>query len=231
MALWSDFVNVPPLQSFGLDQDQELPSELERQNDETLATWRDRIYQAYRIPVGLAALSDLKTPFVEIANPLLSRSLINITRELSDSERTEKKLFRKIVQDVSPKVPFAKHKSTLTLDGVLKLPAVADYLREILHLTSDRYSLPGQFVRFAKNEISAESIETTTKKFQLQSTLRRLLPAKAKNLLQRSIIGTKLDGNIIAFRCVMIILMQDRLNALAKLGAGRLNRYGELPSE
>ncbi|WP_272010743.1 asparagine synthase-related protein [Roseovarius sp. ZX-A-9] len=234
VALWSDFVNVPSLKSFGFAQDQKLPAELERQNDETLDSWRDRLYHTYRLPVALAALNDLKTPFVEIANPLLSRNIIKITRGLSDSQRTDKSLFRQIVHEVSPHIPFAKHESTLTLDGALRLPAVAGYLQEMLDVDGDRCLLPSRFLHFAQSGISSEVLTDTLKKNRLRSTLRGLLPAKAKNWLQSNFVGTRLDGNIIAFRCVIINLMQNRLSGISQLGAGRLfNRdgRGEVPDE
>jgi len=61
-----------------------------------LRDWRDRLYQQYRVPFLLAALSDLKLGYVEIVNPLLSDSVIDLIRQLPDSLRTHKVLLRNI---------------------------------------------------------------------------------------------------------------------------------------
>lgn len=86
------------------------PGALKRQANESLSLWRDRLYHCYRIPSVLAALTDLKLPYVEVANPLLSRRIIHIVRMLPDELRTDKRLFKDIVTAWSPPIPFAKAK-------------------------------------------------------------------------------------------------------------------------
>ncbi|HET7133833.1 MAG TPA: hypothetical protein VFJ95_16375, partial [Gammaproteobacteria bacterium] len=92
------------------------PPELERGADETLATWRDRLYQQFRIPALLAGLTDLKAAYVEVANPLLARSVLDCVRELPDRLRTDKRLWREIVRSALPDVPFASCVAVMTLE-------------------------------------------------------------------------------------------------------------------
>ncbi len=89
------------------DRGQKIPESLRRRADETVPTYRDRLYQLHRIPIGLAALSDVKAPFVEIASPLLSRRVLEFVREMPDEFRTNKVLFKDIVKSVSPPIPYA----------------------------------------------------------------------------------------------------------------------------
>lgn len=85
----------------------EVPDAYLRQPGETLEMYRDRLYHGYRIPVGLAALNDVKAPFVEIAAPLLAESVLTFIRTMPDSLRTDKALFRLLATAQSPPIPYA----------------------------------------------------------------------------------------------------------------------------
>lgn len=86
---------------------QRLPEEWERRPEESIPAYRDRLYHGYRIPVGLAALNDVKAPFVEIASPLLAREVLAFIRRMPDAQRTDKALFRRIAKALSPPLPYA----------------------------------------------------------------------------------------------------------------------------
>src|SRR5262249_44641996 len=100
MMLLTDFMDQASAEELS-DGRQTLPDELRRRPLETIAACRDRLYHCYRIPVGLAGLNDVKAPFVEIASPLLSRRVLEYTRELPDHLRTDKTLFREVAKSVS----------------------------------------------------------------------------------------------------------------------------------
>ena len=87
-----------------------------------MATWRDRLYHSFRIPTILAALNDVKTPYVEILSPFLSRPIIMAARALPDRLRTDKLLFKRIVRSMGPRIPFAKRSATWQIGDILKLP-------------------------------------------------------------------------------------------------------------
>src|SRR5690606_5799598 len=83
--------------------------------DESLAAWRDRLYQQFRLPVMLAALTDLKTPYVEVVNPLLFARVLAYARKLPDALRTDKRLWRATVDAWSPDVPYTKQSDVPSL--------------------------------------------------------------------------------------------------------------------
>src|SRR5690606_40276122 len=62
--------------------------------DETLYSWRDRLFNIQRQTFVQAALHDLFYPYVEMVNPLFSNEIVNYTRELNDKERTGKNFYR-----------------------------------------------------------------------------------------------------------------------------------------
>jgi len=86
---------------------QRIPEALERRPDESLAMWRDRLYQQYRLPVMLAALTDLKTSYVEVVNPFLYARVLAYARALPDELRTNKRLWRGMVDAWSPDLRYA----------------------------------------------------------------------------------------------------------------------------
>jgi hypothetical protein len=87
---------------------------LQRRN-ETLATWRDRLYQTFRLPTVLAGLTDLKAAYIEVANPLLSRTVLRCVRRLPDDLRTDKRLWREFVRSQAPDIPFASRTAVRSL--------------------------------------------------------------------------------------------------------------------
>ncbi|HET8901947.1 MAG TPA: hypothetical protein VFM84_08435, partial [Holophagaceae bacterium] len=87
LVLLSDFMD-PPLAEEIADGGQHLSGEWMRRADESVPAYRDRLYHGYRIPVGLAALNDVKAPFVEIASPLLAREVLSFIRRMPDALRT-----------------------------------------------------------------------------------------------------------------------------------------------
>jgi hypothetical protein len=117
--------------AFGLP-DQPLPPALERRAGESLAAWRDRLYQRFRLPVQLAALTDLKCAYVEVANPLLSSSVVECVRTLPDRLRTDKRLWRKIVTQRSPPIPFAARTGVYSLRDFVREPATLELMLEDL---------------------------------------------------------------------------------------------------
>ena len=106
LTLLSDFMD-PSLAEEIADGGQQLPEEWVRRADESIPAYRDRLYHGYRIPVGLAALNDVKAPFVEIASPLLAREVLSFIRRMPDAQRTDKALFRQIATSLSPPLPYA----------------------------------------------------------------------------------------------------------------------------
>jgi asparagine synthetase B (glutamine-hydrolysing) len=93
----NDHETLPTLSIPGVD-DQGFPARLARRDNESLATWRDRLYHTYRIPVVLGALTGLKTPYVEVVNPFLARRLLETVRGLPDEHRTDKRMYAAYVK-------------------------------------------------------------------------------------------------------------------------------------
>lgn len=124
MVLLSDFLDEHTTEQIS-DGEQSLPDDFQPTPGESHACYRDRIYHSFRIPIGLAALSDVKTPFVEIASPLLSRRVIEFIREMPDSLRANRDLYVRLVKDLSPSIPFSfMHADDNSEDFLWSIPYV-----------------------------------------------------------------------------------------------------------
>jgi asparagine synthetase B (glutamine-hydrolysing) len=84
-----------------------VPMDLRRRDDESLTTYRDRIYEAFNAPTFFAALNDIKTPYVEIANPFLSRRVVDVVRSLPDHLREDRRAFATFVRAYGPDLRYA----------------------------------------------------------------------------------------------------------------------------
>lgn len=85
----------------------ELGSYIVREPGESLENLRDRLYLLYRVPVAMAGLAELKSAFVEVVNPFLADSIVQICRGFSPDQRTGKHLFQTMMVDLLPKLPIA----------------------------------------------------------------------------------------------------------------------------
>jgi hypothetical protein len=213
----SDFFTPGELATFELPE-QRIPPELERGRDETLATWRDRLYQEFRIPSMLAGLTDLKAAYVEVANPLLARPVLDCVRELPDGLRTEKRLWREIVQAQLPDVPFANRVAVLSLEDF-----VTD--REVLSLMLDEMQgrdAADLFAPTLRSKVCAaiqaalRASQAPRRRSRLKLRLARAIPegirAAARSWLT---VKPTLNPLVFAFRS----FLASRMNGLLKLDA------------
>jgi hypothetical protein len=126
-----DYFPANEIEAFELPE-QRLPEALLRARGETMATWRDRLFRASRIPSFLAALTDLKTAHVDVANPLLTRSVLDCVRMLPDQLRTEKRLWRELVHSQLPEIPLARRVAISSAADFLTQRRVAQLLLDEL---------------------------------------------------------------------------------------------------
>ena len=178
-SMLSDFFSRRQLEALGLPE-QTWPADLARAPGESLPTWRDRLYHTYRIPVVLAALTDLKSPYVEVVNPLLSRAILEVVRTLPDRLRTEKKLFRKHVEALSPPVPFARRSAIGRVQALLGAALFLDLARREIALGAEEGSLPRALAEYLT--VNLPIPEARKARDQRETLLRRVVVAVRESL-------------------------------------------------
>lgn len=164
---------------------QSLPRRLARGRDESLATWRDRLYQDFRVPVLLAGLNDLKSAYVEVVNPLLARAIVMQVRTLPDHLRTDKALFRALVTARGPAIPFAQRAAIELKTNILRHPDATALMCDELASGALAGLLPPALVRRVRDRLAPGR------------------PAAARTLLTRvqgRLFGKALDESVIGLR-------------------------------
>lgn len=212
-SLCSDFSNLKNCKDYGFAT-QELPQYFHRKEGETLATWRDRLFQIYGLPTIWSSLSDLKLSYVELINPLLSRKILQQVRQLPDHLRTKKALFKKIVTSLSPRVDFATKDSgaNASLKNILRQKKITNLLKKELSSNNAKSIFPAEFLDYILKGIKTERQAKTTKSSlsSLKASIIRIVPGYIKNAIRGSGVLPSVDHNRLAFRVFLI----NRMNAI-----------------
>jgi hypothetical protein len=210
MSLWSDFPNLRKLEEFGFTQ-QALSGNLSQKQDESLELWRDRLYHQFRIPVILAALNDLKLPYVEIMNPLLSRRIIYQVRRLPDHLRTDKILYKRIVRSLSPDIDFAKYQAIEMPENILKTKQCVDFLREELASSYVDTIIPRAFTCYVMAHLKIFDNGNRKERRNIKAIVQPYVPLWITNKARNTFVKLRMDFNILAFRVYMICRMNKIL--------------------
>jgi hypothetical protein len=214
---YSDTANI-----LGDAMNQIIPETLERAEGETLETWRDRLYLEFRCSLVLASLNDIKCSYVEIANPLQSRRILEGVIRLPDSLRTGKKLFRKFVKLNGPPVRFAERPAIQMPSSILRDSRVIEPIIDELQSVHARGLFSNQLLEFVALNAS-RSIETsgqTSFKGRIKNILPNRLKASMKYIFsknRRNPSSIKLDCNRLAFRAYCISKMHSLLKEDSKI--------------
>ena len=218
LKLCSDIANLKQYQQGGLSK-QTVPPELEQQQEESSEAWRDRLYHQFRAPVFLSALSDLKLPYVEQSNPFLTHDIINKVRELPDELRTSKRLFKTIVDEIGPPVPYASEGANAKPSDILKKPEITSYLIGELNSPEAFGILPAELISKVTEKLSLKkekSLFATWKAIAIKQ-----LPTAIKNKLKDEGFVPNVEPHILAFRLFLIIKMHSILSGTKEDTIGR----------
>ncbi len=143
LTMLADYFAPEEIDALELPQ-QFLPPRLAQRQSETLATWRDRVYQQHRLPTFLAALTDLQTAYVDVTNPLLARSVLHCVRALPDRLRTSKRLWHKVARMPQHQIPLARRVAVLPIERFVSDTATIELMLAEMETTprDDALSAP-----------------------------------------------------------------------------------------
>lgn len=204
-SLCNDYSNLRAYRKYGIPK-QVVPNILKRRPKETLAMWRDRIYHEYRLPTIIAALTDLKVSYVEQVSPLLSRNILNYVRNLPDHLRTDKYLFKEIVNDISPDIKYASKNAIANSKDILKSNEVITLFARKLSSPHAKSLFHEDFLNLILNNLKVKNSKNQDK-VSTSNTKQKIMdmaPNFFLNFIRKYIIKPKLDYNVIAFRIFII---------------------------
>lgn len=215
--LASDFSNLKCFSEFSLEE-QKLPYELLQQKKETLETWRERLYQEFKIPTGNAALNDIKCSYLEVINPFITRKIIYQIRALPDSLRTDKKIFKKYIESISPKIGFAKYEAIKDPKYIFKSQEFVNLIMQELNTSNAKALLSEKLIEYILKNIKKSNETSFTIKNALIEFLTPYIPWNIQNILRNTVMKPQMDFNVLAFRayiiCRMNRILSEDANAL-----------------
>ena len=208
LTLLSDYSNIvkyPYLSSMH----QEVPEILEQKKGESISTWRDRIFQMYRIPVIQASLAELKDPYLEQINPFLSRKIVMMMRKMPDQLRTDKMLFRKVIQPLDNGIPYSRRDSNTPLNQLVAREDFKTMIRKELSSNHASQIFPKEFLYQIQSHLESEP---SKEYHQVRKRIMGLVPKNVKSFLVGRRRSFNLDENILAFRVFIICRMHTILS-------------------
>lgn len=201
------------------DGRQRLPETLEHRAGESIPAYRDRLYHGYRIPVGLAALNDVKAPYVEIASPLLAREVLAFVREMPDDLRTDKRTFRQIAKAVGPPLPYATMGADDDRNDYLRSEAYRRWFREELGSGTVETLLPAAWRVRLQSDLQATfsgSVPTRS----VRAALKRVIPSAWVGAIRARLGPEQPSLRLLTLRAALASRMVRLLEADARAMSG-----------
>ncbi len=197
---------------------QELPERFARRPDESPAGYRDRLYQAFRLPFFLGPQAYAHTAYGEVVMPLLSRGVIEAVRGLPDALRLGKSLFIRIADEGGAPVPQATAETYASPEATVRSAGIVAEMRR--RLAADDVA---ELVGTGPVEYLLEHLQTAglsdapSPRRRLRSRLKRLVKQYGGTALVELLRGrARRDVNIVAFRLYLIAAMRELLRADAE---------------
>ena len=140
----------------------EFPRELERKSDENLFQWGERIALDYTEQLIIGALNDIKLTYIDIIHPYMSSRIIDSVWKLPDHLRAEKLGFKKIVESMTPPIPFAKAYGILSVDEIC-CTSFIEILKDELSSLYTRNLISNRLINFILTGLSKDENVTILK--------------------------------------------------------------------
>jgi hypothetical protein len=212
LYLWADYPPKPSLADFQLTHlgEQVLPEFLQRRRKESNENWRDRLYVEFRIPTVLAALNDLKSAYVDVANPLLVRPIVEQVRVLPAHLRSRKILARKLVQERDIGIPYATRVAIATSRRALNTQEMRRFLRTSIQSDQAQEIYSPVFCNTLLKNITKAGDDLIFFR-NLRSKVAATMPKAIKNYLKSYRQLRLASSHKLALRVTITTLMHEKL--------------------
>jgi hypothetical protein len=208
----------------------DLPDWLKRGRGESLADWRDRLWLQFRTPRVTAALDDIKLAYAEVANPLLSRNVVTAILDLPHELRAGKTLFREIVREMFPSVPFAGRVAIQHSRDVVLQPGFDRLFHDELDRCDAKTPLSAALLRLLGESVVSRTAGQSLR-WRARKALKRWLPPVAAVWRYRLMTHDTVDPRQIAVRALLALRTTRLFEEDAALGhAAAIGARESLPA-
>lgn len=184
------------------DGRQSIPDELKRNPNETVQTYGDRLVHSFFIPISLAALSDVKSPFVEIANPMLAGSVMEFIRQMPDHMRARRALYERLTEASGPSIPFATMAADDNLRGFFFSSDYEKWITEELEEDFADRMLPATFRETLLASLQNGSSSLINSR-PVRAALKRIIPTSCVIAVRSWRKPDPPQARLLAFRCAL----------------------------
>jgi hypothetical protein len=207
LTLCSDFSNLENFEQYGYDK-QVIPQPLLKKVDESFNTYCDRLYEDFRIPFIMSALSDVKLSYAEVLNPLLSKKIQDYIHTLPDQLRLDRKLYKQLVNEISPKVNYASNDATGLRENLLANSGAIKLLSDELSAAYMKELFPEVFLKMIVSKLQHPTADKNTGLLgNIKESIKKIIKKNAPIWLKEKLIANmskpELDYGILAFRVYM----------------------------
>lgn len=203
--LCSDFSNLEDYEAIGIEK-QVLPDRFRHvPGVESPGSYRDRLYQQFRMPYTLSALSDIKYAYTEMINPFLLRKVILLSRTLPDHLRNNKVMCTRIIDEISPKIPYATEQATGFNEDILKTAAAVTTFSDEISSDYMKDLFPKDYLNKIVAKLNKPSVPVNSSVVgKLKTMMNRNLPPALRDNLRSKLPKPALDIGMLAFRIYII---------------------------
>jgi hypothetical protein len=201
MSLLKDHFAPELLARFELPA-QSIPARIRQRPDESLMTWRDRMYQQFRAPLVLAPLDEITAFYVDPVSPLQTRRIVDLLYRMPDAMRTSKRVFKRIALNMIPDIEFATQRAEMLPADLLRSGSFATWTRTELESPYAQTVLSDNLRQYLLARVQGSS--NGPEKQSHYTRVRMLLPAPLKRSLRRVGIHPQIHPNVFGFRAGII---------------------------
>ena len=216
----ADYSPRSPIRELGMAE-QIWPADLQPLPHETAQQHADRLYFDVRLPRILAPLNLLKSAYVEVAEPLLSRSVVEVARRILLTGRAIP-VMQVLVEKEGPPVPLATSPALQPLERCVREKAIAAEVRRQLSSGSMQALFSSDAVDLLIGGMDDHASEMGLARKRVLHGLSRLAPTRAHRLVSRR-VPLSVPPFQLAFRAYIAHRTVDMLAADAAL-SGSLRR-------
>jgi hypothetical protein len=200
-----DFEDSHVIRHLGLAA-QEWPTWLHRLDGESREEYCDRLSQQLYVPMVLGPLNAVKARYLEVVNPLLSRRVIDVVRELPDDLRVYGRALHAVAGSACPWIPYARSSSVPDAgDSLTRSDYIALLVRELVSPAMARVlSEEGATLLLAAMAAPATPPGVRRRVFETLKAASVVLPARFYDrLAPRSDLPDELDARRLALRATL----------------------------
>ena len=224
LCLCADFVNLEKY-AHKYFQNQTLPDYLKRKEKESFTTYARGVYLNFRLPIILAALNDLKLPFVDVIPSLINEDIIKFISKLDDNDKKYGFYYMNVIESMVDGTPFAKAPAIEEKNDVLSHPSFIKLYSFALQSPFVNDVLPHDLIEYVNsgildNQNRVKKLKSPTLISKIKYRLVNKFPNAYKYYYRLINKKKTIDINVLGFRILMIYtfynIVNDDLDSIRK---------------